>query len=70
MPFDHGLPGTPSTHNADDYPTVAAVKGLKIRVQQSDLWVALITALGANATPMPRQCHADTLRRSACSPVS
>ena len=26
MPFDHGLPGTPSTHNADDYPTVAAVK--------------------------------------------
>ncbi len=26
---------------------------MKIRVQQSDLWVALIGAMGANATPMP-----------------
>ncbi len=33
--------------------TVADAKGLKIRVQQSDLWVALISAMGANATPMP-----------------
>ena len=33
--------------------TVADVKGMKIRVQQSDLWVALISAMGANATPMP-----------------
>jgi len=33
--------------------TVADVKGLKIRVQQSDLWVALIAAMGGNATPMP-----------------
>ena len=33
--------------------TVADVKGLKIRVQQSDLWVALISAMGGNATPMP-----------------
>ena len=33
--------------------TVADAKGLKIRVQQSDLWVALIGAMGANATPMP-----------------
>lgn len=33
--------------------TVADVKGLKIRVQQSDLWVSLISAMGANATPMP-----------------
>ncbi|NBS73968.1 MAG: TRAP transporter substrate-binding protein [Betaproteobacteria bacterium] len=33
--------------------TVADAKGLKIRVQQSDLWVALVTAMGANATPMP-----------------
>lgn len=33
--------------------TVADTKGLKIRVQQSDLWVALISAMGANATPMP-----------------
>ena len=33
--------------------TVADVKGLKIRVQQSDLWVALVGAMGGNATPMP-----------------
>lgn len=33
--------------------TVADVKGLKVRVQQSDLWVALVSAMGANATPMP-----------------
>ncbi len=32
---------------------VADAKGLKIRVQQSDLWVALVSAMGANATPMP-----------------
>jgi len=32
---------------------VADVKGMKIRVQQSDLWVALLEAMGANATPMP-----------------
>ena len=31
----------------------ADVKGMKIRVQQSDLWVALVQAMGANATPMP-----------------
>jgi tripartite ATP-independent transporter DctP family solute receptor len=33
--------------------TVADTKGLKIRVQQSDLWVSLVGAMGANATPMP-----------------
>ena len=33
--------------------SVADAKGLKIRVQQSDLWVALLQAMGANATPMP-----------------
>ena len=33
--------------------TLADVKGMKIRVQQSDLWVALLQAMGANATPMP-----------------
>lgn len=32
---------------------VADVKGMKIRVQQSDLWVSLLEAMGANATPMP-----------------
>ncbi len=33
--------------------SVADAKGLKIRVQQSDLWVSLVSAMGANATPMP-----------------
>ena len=33
--------------------TLADAKGLKIRVQQSDLWVSLSAAMGANATPMP-----------------
>ena len=32
---------------------VADTKGMKIRVQQSDLWVALLQAMGANATPIP-----------------
>jgi tripartite ATP-independent transporter DctP family solute receptor len=31
----------------------ADMKGLKVRVQQSDLWVSLLQAMGANATPMP-----------------
>lgn len=29
------------------------LKGQKIRVQQSDLWIAMMKAFGANATPMP-----------------
>lgn len=33
--------------------SLADAKGLKIRVQQSDLWVSLVSAMGANATPMP-----------------
>lgn len=33
--------------------SVADVKGMKIRVQPSDLWVSLIAAMGASATPMP-----------------
>jgi len=33
--------------------TLADLKGMKIRVQQSDLFVAMLEALGANATPMP-----------------
>jgi len=32
---------------------VGDMKGMKIRVQPSDLWVAIVTALGANATPIP-----------------
>ena len=33
--------------------TLDDMKGLKIRVQQSDLFIAMIQALGANATPIP-----------------
>jgi tripartite ATP-independent transporter DctP family solute receptor len=33
--------------------TVADMKGLKLRVQQSDLWVMLIELLGGNPTPLP-----------------
>jgi len=33
--------------------SLADVKGLKVRVQQSDLFVAMMEAIGANATPMP-----------------
>lgn len=33
--------------------TVADMKGMKIRVLQSEMWVAIMQALGANATPMP-----------------
>ncbi|MFG1302329.1 TRAP transporter substrate-binding protein [Xanthobacter sp. V3C-3] len=33
--------------------SLADLKGQKIRVQQSDLWIAMMSAFGANATPMP-----------------
>jgi tripartite ATP-independent transporter DctP family solute receptor len=33
--------------------TPADMKGMKVRVQPSDLWVSLITAVGASPTPMP-----------------
>ncbi|WKB55058.1 TRAP transporter substrate-binding protein [Eleftheria terrae] len=33
--------------------TLADARGMKVRVQQSDLWVSLLEAMGANATPMP-----------------
>jgi tripartite ATP-independent transporter DctP family solute receptor len=33
--------------------SIADTKGMKIRVQPSDLWVSLIGAMGASATPMP-----------------
>ena len=29
------------------------MKGLKLRVQPSDLWVSMVGALGASPTPMP-----------------
>jgi len=34
--------------------SLADMKGLKVRVQQSDLWVSTMEAMGANATPMPQ----------------
>jgi tripartite ATP-independent transporter DctP family solute receptor len=33
--------------------SIGDAKGLKVRVQQSDLWVSLLESMGANATPMP-----------------
>ncbi|SMF72248.1 tripartite ATP-independent transporter solute receptor, DctP family [Xaviernesmea oryzae] len=32
---------------------LADLKGMKIRVQQSDMWIAMMQAFGANPTPMP-----------------
>jgi tripartite ATP-independent transporter DctP family solute receptor len=34
-------------------PEPTDLKGMKVRVQQSDMWVALMRAFGANATPLP-----------------
>ena len=45
--------GARSIYGRKAVKTVADAKGMKIRVQQSDLWVALISAMGANPTPMP-----------------
>jgi tripartite ATP-independent transporter DctP family solute receptor len=45
--------GARSIYSKKPLKTVADVKGMKIRVQQSDLWVALVGAMGGNATPMP-----------------
>jgi tripartite ATP-independent transporter DctP family solute receptor len=45
--------GARSIYSKKPIKSVADAKGLKIRVQQSDLWVALTGAMGANPTPMP-----------------
>lgn len=45
--------GARSVYAKKPVKTAADMKGLKIRVQQSDLWVSLISALGASPTPMP-----------------
>jgi len=45
--------GARSIYGRKAVKTVADAKGMKIRVQQSDLWVALVGAMGANPTPMP-----------------
>ena len=45
--------GARSMYSKRPIRTLADVKGMKIRVQPSDLWVSLIGAMGASATPMP-----------------
>ena len=45
--------GARSIYSKKPVKSVADTKGMKIRVQQSDLWVALTAAMGANPTPMP-----------------
>jgi tripartite ATP-independent transporter DctP family solute receptor len=45
--------GARSIYGKKAVKTLADAKGMKIRVQQSDLWVALLSAMGANPTPMP-----------------
>ena len=45
--------GSRSIYAKKPVKSIADTKGMKIRVQQSDLWVALVSAMGANATPMP-----------------
>jgi tripartite ATP-independent transporter DctP family solute receptor len=45
--------GSRSFYTKKPITSMADLKGLKIRVQQSDIWVAMMRAIGANATPMP-----------------
>jgi len=45
--------GSRSIYAKKPVKTIADTKGMKIRVQQSDLWVAVAGAMGANPTPMP-----------------
>ncbi|MDR1709432.1 MAG: TRAP transporter substrate-binding protein [Candidatus Accumulibacter sp.] len=45
--------GTRSIYGQKPFRSVADTKGMKIRVQPSDLWVAVIGAMGATATPIP-----------------
>jgi TRAP-type C4-dicarboxylate transport system substrate-binding protein len=45
--------GARSLYATKPVKTLADVQGMKIRVQQSDLFVAIVEALGANPTPMP-----------------
>ena len=45
--------GARSIYGKKAVKSLADAKGMKIRVQQSDLWVALVGAMGANPTPMP-----------------
>ncbi|MBV5331016.1 TRAP transporter substrate-binding protein [bacterium] len=45
--------GTRSLYSKRPVRSVADMKGMKVRVQPSDLWVSVISAMGATATPIP-----------------
>ena len=45
--------GTRSVYSKKPIRGVADMKGMKIRVQPSDLWVAIASSMGAAATPIP-----------------
>ncbi len=45
--------GARSMYSKKPIRTVSDIKGMKIRVQPSDLWVSLVGAMGATATPIP-----------------
>ncbi len=45
--------GARSMYSKKPIKSVADMKGMKVRVQPSDLWVSLVSAMGASATPMP-----------------
>ena len=45
--------GARSFYSKKPIKSAADMKGLKVRVQPSDLWVSLITAVGGSPTPMP-----------------
>ena len=45
--------GARSMYSKKPIKTLADVKGMKIRVQPSDMFVSMISAMGASATPMP-----------------
>ena len=45
--------GTRNVYSDKPVTKPADLKGMKIRVQQSDLWIAMMQAFGANPTPMP-----------------
>lgn len=45
--------GARSIYTKKPIASIADLKGLKLRVQQSDMWVATAQAMGTNPTPMP-----------------
>ena len=45
--------GSRSIYSKKEIRTLADVKGMKIRVQPSDLMISLVQAIGANPTPIP-----------------